>query len=1294
MRSRLISKPSCMLGLALCTYGSFSYAAPLETFLPPQRIPITSNIVKMLVADVNGDGYDDIIALTGRANAVDIDVYLNQGKPRATSEDVQFVKTSMPLAWHANPDLKAFSSGGDLSVVDIDEDGLPDLLVSNTATGEIAILWNQGHDAVFPFKFVPDATLPTSSSMTFYSPLAVRGFGGDALGTPVYVTAAHLGDATGRKAIIAYHGGLPHDSAGKEKAPYDVRNYEGFGVLYPQAGTTRGFDIVSQRQAWPGCDLSLGTSCMDTHGHAWNDSLPANTVLNNFVESTPAGLSFPDIAADILEPHKAISVAGTMAYQNATARPNTSPGLQLLPQQGPNGTDAIWLQGGGLMNEFVHDAGLKLMRRQTAVPTTEGMERSAGSTFATLSDGSTALITAGGMDVYYKPGDLSSVVKQPVPDHLKRSAQLGAWVSTASFDSGQALLSLADYCRPPDPCMATSDWWHAPLDGSAKKDGYFNSRGLVMLEYTSESGTPGNLRINPVFADPDNANFQAFSITNGAVNHKPFIASGHFASPTELALVMLDHRDGASDPLFYHLALYRPDTAKAYASAVPHLDGLAIGRNIQDGLADIGLSIPQGENSTVLLGSHLGVGTNDPIRYVVVRDETTHAIKDILPVDPPETVKELSKEGIVVPGLRALPIGKYTVEVHNATASASLGIRVVNPAGILATDWDWAASGSCGIVPDTKTGDLYPRQISASVENFEADTLEAVRWTKDDGTVVELPATGYASYNDASKTLTLIVPQGGSLKDGSWKPSVKVNGLWQSLGRSWAVTHDSTTLATCAQQVNMPNEAAYSQCDDGDGGHYYIDPAQYSVWPNRVNGSFRFFGSKFGRSHIKSIALKQGDRRVFSTSLQIVDDGEIHVEFGDLTGVLTPNAPIDLYLYPETQDVVEAEGVPAVGGKKGWRKAMSGRCLQAMPHFSSITGGSGKDGAIQAGDVLTATGENLMVPVPTANRLVLEDQTTGDIYALPPRLPDDYYETHYDNKVGKLLFQIPADDEWESYKIKSGDKVVEGFTAPTFTELTLRAGATAATAESAAGWLAGGAAAGFVGGIYLSGNTPTGVLNFVKGKLFPSGSPKPGVGADDKTDPRQLYVASYLSRDGDIKADYFAVFESTSERAFLGAIQAVERQGRGRYADDAFPGVSGTIRLWPDCDSDRFFEVRACILSIKPVSGDRANGVSVSISQDFWNLAYIPPDGSPPVFPGEAPRSMFSVPRDSASLLPFASREAQFAWLFKNSPPPLNYGWMRTSSKYAYVITNNSTDCTWPMSSTDYCYQTLMDVFY
>ena len=972
---------------------------------------------KLLVADVDGDGYDDIVAIgTDTVDAttrIVLDVYVNEGKPRHIDEDVSFVRQRMVLQDHANTDAAIdgvkFSGGFDLQLVDLDNDGKPDILASDAATGEIFVLWNQGGNAPAPFVFVPDTSDATAPSMTFFSPLATRSGLGPVLGTPIFVAAADLGEGSRRKSIIAYHGALQPDSGSTQPAPFNQRNNEALAIIYP-AGSGRGFDLMKQRAAWPDCDLSLGATCS-----GWSDGMSAGTSFYTFRIADQLRLDFDAAASDILTMDSSSTDGTNRYYTPATIRPNASPGLQVLAGHGANGSDAIWLQGSGHIHEFVADNALQLMRQRTVIDAIAGNERSAGMTFGTLSTGATALITAGGMRVVYDASDMASAVTQPVPAYLDRAGQVGAWLGWASLNTGSALISLSDYCRTPDPCVNQLRWYHTPLNGDPPPAVYWGgSHTLVMLDLAQETRTPSGTQFAPFFQNPDEAHFQAFSIMGGSVTHKPFIAAGHFASPTESALLMLDHADGSpSDPAWNHLALYRPDIARTYVSPMPHLDGLTVGRFIRDGLADIGNTLPKGEVSGVLVGSHLGADTADGVRYVTVHDKSSGAMKGIFPVNPAETVKELSKDGVVVPGLSTLDIGSYTLEVHNATATASMSLNIVNPFGLTTTNYDLLAGNVCGLLPNTKDGNLWPKQIAVSVTGT-LDAIQAVRWIdQDDGSVVNLGAEG-ATYDAGANTITLIVPQDGKLRDGHWRAAVRANGVWQPLKRVWNVTRDSATLATCAQQVEFVNEEGYAQCTNDD---YYLDVAQYKVWPNLANGSFRFFGSGFARNAIKSAAIKQGTHRYFSSALELTSDNEIHVEFGDLSTQLTPDVETDVYFYRETGDVVEREGVPASGGRMHWRTVRKGGCEQTPPRFIGLTGGSGTDGAFQAGDVVTATGENLMYPVPTGIRLFLTDRDSGAQYALPPRLPDDFYTTHYDNSNGKLLFVIPEDDDWTRYLV-------------------------------------------------------------------------------------------------------------------------------------------------------------------------------------------------------------------------------------------------------------------------------------
>ena len=1105
-------------------------APPKQTFLPPQRVSVTSNVLKMVVADINGDAFDDIVALTTDG----IDVYINDGKTRAPGEDVTFTKMHIALTTHENREAAEakikFSSGGDLQVVDLDNDGKPDLLASWAGTGEIFVLWNQGANAPAPFVFVPDGELATDPSMTILSPLAQRA-GDEVLGTPIFVTAANLGEGSGRKSIVAYHGSLQQDSSSTQPPPFNQRNYESLGIIYPTKGTARGFDSFTQRTAWPGCDLAFGGASSGCVG--WNDSMPANASLYNFRIAAGARLDFDDAASDVITMD---SGGSTSAYVPAVLRPNASPGLQVANGRGANGSDAIWLEGGAQINEFVHDNGLKLMRRRTALPTIEGNERSGGSTLTMLSTGQPALITAGGMDVYYDPSNPASVVKQPIPDYVNRTGEVGALLAWTKLDAGSALISLSDYCRAPDPCVGSTSWYHVPLDGSsAPALTWGGSHSLVMLDYAKEMTSPSGTQFEPFFQNFDDGRFQAFSVTSAA-QHKPMVASGNFASPSEHAIVVLDHQDGsADDPLLTHLALYRPDTAGTYVSPQPHLDGLTVGRFIQNGLTDIGNTLPKGETSGVLVGAQLGVGIADAIRYVLVRDKATNGVVGIFSGDPAEKVAGIATDGVVVPGLSTLDIGTYVLEAHNANASASMDLKIVNPFGITATNYDWSAGGECGILPNTKDGNLWPNQIAVSVTAFPgADSLQAVRWIKTDGTVVDLPASGYASYDDASGTVTLILPQDGSLTDGRWHPFIKAAGVWQEVPHSWNVAHDSATIGQCANQVSFVNEEAYAQCTNDD---YYLDAAQYAVWPHLVNGSFRFFGSGF--AHVQSAALKQGDKRFFSTSLQVVSDNEIHVNFSDLGDVLTPDVVIALNFYGESGDVVASNGVAAVGGRTSWRTARARTCVPQLPQITDIlNAGSGTDGTFLSGDTIKVSGKNLLYPVPTATKLVLKGDDDS-LYVLEnPRLPDDWLTQPYSNDNLVLYFTVP--DDVTTAKISDGKS--SGTTELGAGLVVAGSGALATTAVSEGGLAA--LLSNPVTAIATLGATATGLsiyagvensiwlyqkvtMSLAKTTPSPTDLTKPGQSADDQAkDPSHLIFFTYeLAKPADLR-DRF-VYAST-----------------------------------------------------------------------------------------------------------------------------------------------------------------------
>lgn len=1001
-------------GLWLLGSEPSAWAATPEVFLPPQKIPLTGRLAqakKVVVADINKDGYDDLLILDQDPASSrtapspythSLVVWMNEGKTRAAGEAVRFVESKVLLNFAASgiEDPAVLNTPGmDMQAVDMDGDGYLDVLISDTTTGKILVLWNQGESALVPYAYVPDVGDP-KTSMTILSALSQRGSFGDVLGYPIYVTAAKV-DNSGRLGIVAYHGSLITDTArgGSTTKP---RSYEAFDIIYPLAGTARGFDEFPQRNKWPNCELALGggTGCI-----GWNDGMAPGTKLYDFGYSFNSSMSGVSLFADMP------SDVWTDKDGKLALHPNATSGLRVLPGAGANGLDSIWLESMGQTNEFVPDATQRLLRRRTVILTGAGSERSAGTTFANLSDGHTVLVTAGGAIVYDTPNNTASVSAGTVPEYLNRNGQLGGWLNYAKLDGGAALLALSDYCRSPDPCVKDLGWSHAPLDGTPLVAHWGGSRSLLLLQYGEEVAgpTPGSMKLQPFFQAPNN--LQAFSLMGGGIGHKPFITTGHFASPTETAIIALDHEDGSvANANYTHLALYRPDKTGTYRSPVPTVDGVITGRFIQDGLTDIGNSIMAGEKSAVLAGHNLGASTADGIRYVIAKDAASKAIKGIFPVSQAENIKDISKEGVVVSGLSTLAIGNYQLELHNAQTSATFTLHVLNPFGVVGTDYDWAAGGPCGIQPGTQPNTVYPSAFHIQVEDsFPGDQLQKLRIISDSGGVRDIAVGSGVSWDAANKVIVFTVPP--DLAAATYRFFVQANNLWERVPRQWVMTQDLPTLQQCSQRAEIINHEAFAQCDDTN---LYTDPVQYDgVWPNLVNsGTIRVAGHGYEQYHIRSAALRQGDTRIFTIALTNVNDNEMHLYFGDLsTSALKNDVPVDLFLYSEPADKVAADGVPASAMKLAWRTTRAGFCVPQFPQIMGppINTGTGTGGTFQAGDVIQVHVKKGLYPVPTGLRYLLKGDD-GTTYAIgPPRLPDDWYTHPYNNDDVVLYFFVPED---------------------------------------------------------------------------------------------------------------------------------------------------------------------------------------------------------------------------------------------------------------------------------------------
>ena len=151
----------------------------------------------------------------------------------------------------------------------------------------------------------------------------------------------------------------------------------------------------------------------------------------------------------------------------------------------------------------------------------------------------------------------------------------------------------------------------------------------------------------------------------------------------------------------------------------------------------------------------------------------------------------------------------------------------------------------------------------------------------------------------------------------------------------------------------------------------------------------------------------------------MVSDNEIDVNFGNLSTSLKPGVETDLFFYSEPADVVAARGVPASGGRLNWRTARTGTGIPQPPQITDILNtGSGPDGTFVSGDVIKVSGKNILYPVPSATTLILKDDDGAEYLLMNPRLPDDWFTTHYDNDNMVLYFTVP--DDLSTAKISSG----------------------------------------------------------------------------------------------------------------------------------------------------------------------------------------------------------------------------------------------------------------------------------
>jgi hypothetical protein len=131
------------------------------TLAPPQTFLDIHDMTSIAIADVNGDGIDDVIISDGTSAAAGVRVLLNDGHGG--------------LATDVSYESEAHNGHGPASVTvaDLNGDGFPDLITANGADGSVSVLFNAGDGS-----FTAPVSYPAG---TYAVTVAVADLNGDGL---------------------------------------------------------------------------------------------------------------------------------------------------------------------------------------------------------------------------------------------------------------------------------------------------------------------------------------------------------------------------------------------------------------------------------------------------------------------------------------------------------------------------------------------------------------------------------------------------------------------------------------------------------------------------------------------------------------------------------------------------------------------------------------------------------------------------------------------------------------------------------------------------------------------------------------------------------------------------------------------------------------------------------------------------------------------------------------------------------------------------------------------------------
>jgi trimeric autotransporter adhesin len=138
--------------------------AATPSFAPQQTFLTGSSPWWVTAVDVNGDGLPDLIVANEASNTVS--VLLNTTAPGATTPSFAPQQTFL-----------TGNSPEAVTAVDVNGDGLPDLIVANEASGTVSVLLNTTAPGATTPSFAPQQTFATGSSPDSVAALDVNGDG-------------------------------------------------------------------------------------------------------------------------------------------------------------------------------------------------------------------------------------------------------------------------------------------------------------------------------------------------------------------------------------------------------------------------------------------------------------------------------------------------------------------------------------------------------------------------------------------------------------------------------------------------------------------------------------------------------------------------------------------------------------------------------------------------------------------------------------------------------------------------------------------------------------------------------------------------------------------------------------------------------------------------------------------------------------------------------------------------------------------------------------------------------------